>query len=61
MAWRSKPKGPKGGAVDASGRCSECGGVEGRHNKVRVSVPEVNEHRQRTGRYKIEWKKCPAA
>lgn len=52
-----QPKGKRGRpkkvqAVTVDGRCGYCGGVEGRHNQVRVS------RRQPNGTYKIVFERC---
>lgn len=49
----------KGQTID--GRCSSCGGVEGRHNQIPVSRPVRDARGVRTGTYKTVSERCPGA
>jgi hypothetical protein len=49
------------GGITVDGRCSFCGGVEGRHNMIRRSQPIYDANRAPTGRYKIVMDRCPNA
>jgi hypothetical protein len=48
----------KRGGETIDGRCTMCGGVEGRHNKVAKSQ-QIYNGRTPTGRYKTVYVNCP--